>query len=111
MQALDIVELKEDEKNEFEELLRGGSAKVRAVKRAQILLAANYRRFTDKEIAASVGAGTSTVYRTRRKYVEGGLEHALTEKRRPGGKRKLSEKEDALVSALACTDPPSGRAK
>lgn len=111
MKALYIVELNKDEKAELEELLRGGSAKVRAVKKAQILLAADRRRLTDKEIAASVGAGTSTVYRTRRMYVEGGLEHAMTERRRPGGQRKLSGKEEALVSALACTDPPSGRAK
>lgn len=111
MQALYIVELKEDEKAEIEELLRGGLAKVRAVKRAQILVAADRRHLTDKEIAVSIGAGTSTVYRTRRKYVEGGLEHALTERRRPGGERKLSGKEEALVSALACTSPPSGRAK
>lgn len=110
MQVLYIVELEEDEKNELKELLRGGSPKVREVKRAQILLAADQGQ-TDKEIAESINAGTSTVFRTRRKYVEGGLEHALTEKRRPGGERKLSNKEEGLVSALACSDPPSGRAK
>ena len=111
MQALYIVELPEDERSELETLLRGGVARVRAVKRAQILLAADRHRVTDKEVAESVGVGTSTVYRTRRKYVEGGLEHALTEKRRPGGARKLTDKEEALVSALACSDPPSGRAR
>ncbi len=110
MRALYIVELEEDERNELKEVLSGGSPKVRMAKRAQILLAAD-RGLTTEEIAFSVGAGTSTVYRTRRKYVEGGLEHALTEKRRPGGERKLSHKEEALLSALACTDPPSGRAK
>ena len=110
MQALYIVELEDDEKNNLKELLRGGSPKVRQVKRAQILLAAD-QGHTDKEIAELVDAGTATVFRTRRKYVEGGLEHALTERQRPGGERKLSKKEVALVSALACSDPPSGRAK
>ncbi len=110
MQALYIVELDEDEKNGLKELLRGGSPKVRMVKRAQIILAADQGQ-TDEEIAESVNAGTSTVFRTRRKYVEGGLEHALSEKQRLGGKRKLSNKEEALVSALACSKPPSGRAK
>lgn len=111
MQALYIVELTEDEKAEVETLLRGGVAKVRAVKRAQILVAANGHRLTDKEVAESVGVGISTVYRTRKKYVEGGLKHALSERRRPGGARKLTDKEEALVSALACADPPSGRAR
>lgn len=111
MQALYIVELTENERAELEALLRGGVARVRAVKRALILLAADGHRLTDKEVAKSASAGTSTVYRTRRKYVEGGLEHALTEKRRTGGARKLTDKEEALVSALACSDPPAGRAR
>ncbi len=110
MRALYIVELEEDEKIELRELLSGGSAKVRKLKRAQILLAADQGK-TDKEVAEAIDAGTSTVFRTRRKYVEGGLEHALLEKQRPGGVRKLSSKQVALVSALACTDAPSGRAK
>ncbi len=110
MQALYIVELEQDEKNELEELLGGGSLEARKLKRAQILLCANQGQ-TDKEISKFVHAGTSTVYRTRRKYVEGGLGHALTEKRRPGGRRKLSHKEEALVCALACSEPPTGRAK
>ncbi len=100
MQTLYIVELDEDEKNELKDLLRGGSPKVRKVKRAQILIAADQGK-TDQEIAESVDTATSTIFRTRRKYVEGGLEHALTEKRRPGGERKLSNKEEALVSATA----------
>ncbi len=110
MQALYIVELEEDERTELRELLSGGSEKVRKLKRAQILLAADQGK-TDKEVAEAIDAGTSTVFRTRRKYVEGGLAHALSEKRRPGGERKLSKKQVALVSALACTDAPSGRAK
>jgi len=76
MQALYIVELEDDEKNNLKELLRGGSLKVRQVKRAQILLAAD-QGHTDKEISELVDAGTATVFRTRRKYVEGGLEPAL----------------------------------
>jgi len=74
-------------------------------------VAADRHRLTDKEVAKSVGVGTSTVYRTRKKYVEGGLKHALSERRRPGGARKLTDKEEAPVSALACTDPPSGRSR
>jgi len=110
MQSLYIVELKEDERSRLRELLSGGSEKVRKLKRAQILLAADQGK-TDKEVAEAIDAGTSTVFRTRRKYVEGGLEHALSEKRRPGGERKLSKKQVALVSALACTNAPAGRAK
>ncbi len=111
MKALYIVELNNNDKNALMTLLAGGDARVRKTKRAQVLLAANKRRYTDKKVANIVGCGTSTVFRTRRKFVEGGLEFALNEKHRPGGKRKLSVKEEALTCALACSTPPEGHAK
>ena len=55
--------------------------------------------------------GTSTVYRTKRRFVEGDIEHALAEAQRPGGRRKLSGKEEALLVAQACSAPPKGRAR
>ena len=110
MRALYTVDLAEDEKTRLMALTRGGSERVRTIKRAQILLAADQGQTTE-EISKSVSTGTSTVYRTRRKYVEGGLDHALSEKRRPGGDRKLSGVEEALLTAVACTKPPAGRAK
>jgi hypothetical protein len=38
------------------------------------------------------------------------LEPALTEEPRPGGKRKLSATDEALLVATACAQPPTGRA-
>ena len=45
----------------------------RKLKRAQILLAADAGR-SDEEIARTVAVGGSTVYRTKRRFVEGNLE-------------------------------------
>lgn len=104
------VKLSDDEREELKRLISGGKAPVRRVKRAQILLAADARR-TDLDIAASVGVGTSTVFRTKRRFVEGNLEYALAEAVRPGGTRKLSGKEEALLVATACAAPPKGRAR
>jgi transposase len=59
----------------------------------------------------SVGAGGSTVYRTKRRFVLGNLEAALREEPRPGAARKLSGKEEALLVATACSNPPEGRAR
>jgi hypothetical protein len=53
------------------------------LKRAQILLAAD-TGVGDEDIAASVWVGGSTVYRTKRRFVEGNLERALSEEARPG---------------------------
>ena len=43
--------------------------------------------------------------------MEGNIEHALAEAQRPGGRRKLSGKEEALLVAQACSAPPKGRAR
>ena len=51
------------------------------------------------------------MYRTKRRFVEGNLERALSEESRPGAKRKLTGKEEALLVATACANPPAGRAR
>jgi transposase len=104
------VELSEEERCVLNRLVAGGKSAARRVKRGQILLAADAGR-SDDEIAASVHAGTSTVYRTKRRFVEGNLEHALSEAQRPGARRKLSGREEALLVATACSKPPQGRAR
>ena len=104
------VELSQDERDELKSLLSGGKHAVRKVKRAQILLAADAGA-SDEEIAASVGVGGSTVYRTKRRLVLGNLELALFEEPRPGAARKLSGKEEALLVATACSNPPEGYAR
>src|SRR3982751_5069205 len=76
----------------------------------QILLAADAGG-SDEAIAGCVGVGPSTVYRTKRRFVEGNLPAALQEAPRPGAGRKLSGKEEALLVATACASPPEGRAR
>jgi hypothetical protein len=78
------VELSQTERDQLTTLLSGGKHAARRLKRAQILLAADGGA-GDEEIAKSVGAGGSTVYRTKRRFVLGNLEAALNEEPRPGG--------------------------
>lgn len=80
------------------------------MKRAQILLAADAHA-TDDVIARTVGVGTSTVYRTKQRFVEEGLTPALSELPRPGAPRKLGATDEALLVAVACSHPPPGRAR
>jgi transposase len=104
------VTLTQYERDELGTLLCGGKHSARKLKRAQILLAADAGA-SDEEIAVSVGVGGSTVYRTKRRFVEGNLERALSEEPRPGAERKLTDKEEALLVATACSNPPAGRAR
>jgi transposase len=104
------VELNQGERDQLTALLSGGKHAARKLKRAQILLAADAGA-SDEEIATAVSVGGSTVYRTKRRFVEGNLEAALSEEPRPGAERKLSGKEEALLVATACASPPEGRAR
>jgi transposase len=104
------VRLTDSERTELAGLV--GSAKTlgQKRKRAQILMASD-RGIPDETIAATLPAGLSTVYRTKKRFVEEGLEAALNEKPRPGGNRKLSGHEEATLVALACSKAPLGRAR
>lgn len=104
------VELSQAERDELTAMLSKGKCAARKLKRAQILLAADAGR-SDEEIARTVAVGGSTVYRTKRRFVEGNLERALSEEQRPGAERKLTGKEEALLVATACAKPPVGRAR
>jgi transposase len=104
------VELSQAEREELTGLLSGRKHSVRKLKRAQILLAAD-AGVSDEAIANSVGVGSSTVYRTKRRFVLGNLAAALSEEPRPGAERKLSGKAEALLVATACSRPPEGRAR
>lgn len=103
------VELDESERQQLTALVAGGKRGVRTVKRAQILLAAATGH-ADAVIAEAVQVGTSTVYRTKRRFVEDSLDRALAEDPRPGGPRKLAPTEEALLIAMACEAPPTGQA-
>jgi transposase len=104
------VTLSEKERTQLQQLLGKGRSSVREVKRAQILLAAA-EGATEDEIAKAVHTSAATIYRTKRSFVEEGLDVALHEAQRPGGRRKLSGKEQALLIATACSAPPEGRAR
>ena len=104
------VDLSEAERGDLAALVSGGRQPVRRLKRAQILLAADTGA-PDAAIVATVAVSASTVSRTRRRFVEGNLEAALSEGPRPGADRKLTGQEEALLIATACATPPEGRAR
>ena len=105
-----LVDLTHAERDELETMNAGGVASVRRIKRANILLM-SARGATAEAIAEAGHGSTSTVYRTRERFVEFGLDAALAEEPRPGGPRLLNEKQEALLVATACSPPPKGRSR
>ena len=106
-----LVELTPDERNQLLDITSRGQNPARVVKRANILLMADGWEHMDSEIAEALSAGTSTVYRVKRDFVEYGLDVALSECGRPGGTRKLDANEEALLVSIACSQPPKGRSR
>ncbi len=110
MNARYRVDLSQSERDDLVALVRGGQQPVRRLKRMQILLAAD-ADVSDEAIAAAVQTSGSTIYRTKKRFVQISLEAALSEEPRPGAARKLSGKQEAQLVALACSDPPQGCAR
>ena len=106
-----IVDLTTEERSDLEGRLQGGQMSVRKVKRIQILLKAD-EGWSDERIAAAFDVGLSTVERTRRKFVERGLDGAITNRRpRREYPRKLDGKTEAHLIALMCGPAPAGYAR
>ena len=106
------VRLSEAERSQLNRQTMQGRIKVRQYKRIQILLLADENHEisgkTDKEIAEQLAVSAATVERTRRHYVENGLESALNEQPRSGRPREISGETRAKITALACSTPPKG---
>lgn len=103
-----IVNLTQSEHQHLVDLTKKGKNSARVLKRAQILLLAD-QGYQDEQIALMLIIGESTVHRTRQRYVEEGVELALSERPRKGREKKLSPETEAYLIATACSDPPAGR--
>jgi len=102
------VTLTADERADRMALTKQGQLAARQRTRAHMLLRADAG---DREavMAAARHVGSATVARVRQRCVKEGLEAALHERPRPGGQRQLQSKQEAFLSALACSPPPEGR--
>lgn len=103
-----LVPLTDAEREHLLAMTKRGRGAARQLSRAHILLHANAGA-NDDAIAHALHIGTATVERTRKRFVEEGLEAALAERPRPGGRRKLEGKQEAFLIALACSAPPDER--
>jgi transposase len=105
-----LITLTSEEREMLRGMVQAGKGRFRRLKRAQILLAAASGS-SDVAIVKNLSVGASTVYRTKRRFVEESLEAALSEEPRPGADRKQTPKDEALLIATACAAPPSGQAR
>jgi transposase len=111
------VTLTPEERNSLQDLIAAGKASAQKLAHARILLKADAApggpAWIDARIAEAVEVNVTTVERVRERFVEQGVEAALARKKqdRPSRERKLDGQAEARLVALACSEPPLGRAR
>ncbi|AKB43852.1 Transposase [Methanosarcina vacuolata Z-761] len=104
------IKLKDNEEQYLQDFVKKGQKNARELIRARILLLANKNK-KNLEIAEILNVGRNTVGRTKKRYLEEGLQRALQDNPRTGQPIKYTEKHIAEIIAQACTTPPDGRNK
>jgi transposase len=104
------VRLSKQERQELQQVLKGGLQPVRTVQRA-LALRQLAEGQTIRKVAANVGLTPKTVWLTSQRYRQGGLERALYERARPGNAAQLDDPQRQRIVALVCSPPPEGRAR
>ena len=109
------VTLTAEERQQLADLIAAGKAAAQKLAHARILLKADAAdggpAWPDARIAEAVETSIATVERVRQRFVEQGLEAALSRKQqdRPSRPRKLDGRAEARLIAMACSAPPEGR--
>jgi transposase len=111
-----IVRLSTEERKDLNALVSKGRVAARKRRHAEILLRADQGEYgpawTDSQIAETFHIGRCTVERVRQRLVEEGLEASLNERQKSQHRRKKIDGEnEARLVALACSEPPEGRAR
>ena len=112
-----VVRLSDEERERLNTLIRKGKHRASEAVKARILLKADASEagagWSDSRIASALGTSVDTVARTRQQLVEDGLESALTRKHSPASARKriFDGAAEAKLLAVACSKPPTGRAR
>jgi len=112
-----VVRLSADEREQLDALIRKGKSPAQRLLKARILLKADVSQagegWSDSRIIEALETSPSMVYRVRKQVVEEGFEAVLSRKRRatPAVAPIFDGEKEAKLIALACSQPPKGRAR
>ena len=112
-----VVRLSGGEREQLATLIRKGKSPAQRLVKARMLLKADVSEagegWSDNQIIEALETSPSMVYRVRKQLVEEGLEAVLSRKPRatPSVPRIFDGENEAKLIALACSEPPKGRAR
>jgi hypothetical protein len=108
-----IVALNEEQRQHLEKITSSGKVSARQMKRAQILLKSDLQtNWSYEQMMEAFDVSAVTIAAVRRAFVEQGLEASL-QRKKPDREYEhaLDGEGEAHLIALACSEPPAGRAK
>jgi transposase len=108
--TIEKIILSKQELSELEAIVTVGKHAARKINRARILLYSHQGKRPEL-VATTLGVSLATVYNVRKRYLTSGLQAALVEKPRSGQPRKVTERVEAAISRIACSDTPQGVAR
>ncbi len=107
-----VVTMTEEERLYLEKLVQKGKVSGFRLRHAQILLkledTPDNKGWTGEKIAQAYTSNPVSVSHIAKRFVEEGLEAALSRKPQENRSRKVDGEVEAKVVALACTKPPEG---
>lgn len=105
---MERIQLTDDDLSFLESFKKSDKRSLREFNRVNILLLLHKGKKVT-EIEEFLSVDRITIWRTKKKYFEGGVAHALREEERSGQPAKYSTDHYAELSALACGPCPEGR--
>lgn len=111
-----IVKLTEKEREELTQMISTGKDSARKLMHARILLKADESaggpHWRDEQMCEAIGASLSTIGRVRQKFVEEGVEAAISRRKGSGIRDlKIDGEREAHLVALTCSTAPEGQAR
>ena len=103
------VQLSTQEKGRLRQMIRAGKSSAQAITRARTFLKTD-EGWTASQVAAALDISERTVFRAKRRYVEEGLDEVLRHRNQVNRHRKLDDRSEAHLIALACSPAPEGHA-
>jgi transposase len=100
----------EEERKKMIAIVSKGQNKAVVIQRAHILLKVDECK-TDAEISQLLYVSEQTIRRVRLRFSEEGLQSALEDKPHAPTGTEVKEEQEARLIALACSEPPAGRAR
>ena len=101
------VRLATEQREELQHLIRVGKSSARVTARARILLKSG-DGWAAPQVAEALDVALGTVFRTKRRFAETGLAGVLNDRPQAHRYRKLDDRGEAHLIALACSEPPAG---